>query len=111
VNRNDLVRYVKIFVDIDHSKLSDLEVSLSSPDATNVLLHNHTGGSNIINWYGYDNYQPPSEKLDTFKDKNPLGDWELNVLDINAGDAGELISYKLKIGFKTTFSENWFVYQ
>jgi len=110
VNSTDLVRYVKIFVDIDHSKLSDLEVSLTSPDATNVLLHNHTGGSNIINWYGYDNYEPPSVKLDTFVDKNPLGDWELNVIDINAGDAGKLISYKLKIGFKTTFSENWFVY-
>ncbi len=112
VNANSIVDTVKVFVDVDHFDLTDLEISLSSPDATSCILHNNTLSSDnvLIEWYGFSNYDSPPESLDIFKDKNTLGDWQITIKDTGPGFSGELVSYKLKIKLESTFSENWFIY-
>lgn len=76
-------------VNITHTWRGDLIVSLTSPEGTEHLLHNRTGGSEedlVQSW-----------SVATFNGETMQGDWTLTVSD-NAGlDVGTLNSWDLTI--------------
>ncbi len=88
VNRN-----VNIDINITHTWIGDLIVTLTSPSSTRVTLHNRTGGDaeNIVG--NYPQNLTPFESLDAFVGEPLDGTWNLTVSD-NAGyDTGVLNSW------------------
>lgn len=78
-------------VDITHTYVSDLEVTLTGPDGTKVKVHQRTGGSsdNIITTYS------TAEVLAPFVGKAAGGTWTLLVADRAGQDIGKLNRWKL----------------
>ncbi|MBU1950967.1 MAG: proprotein convertase P-domain-containing protein [Candidatus Eisenbacteria bacterium] len=92
-----MVTAVEVYVNITHTYIGDLIVDLTSPDGTNVVLHNRSGGTaeNIIGWYPTD--LTPAESLDAFIGDDTDGNWRLHVSDNAGADLGVLNEWCLKI--------------
>ena len=86
-------------VNITHTFIGDLTVTLTSPSGTSVTLHNQSGGSadNIIKTYD-DDTEPVDGPglLADFNDETIQGNWTLQVSDSATGDTGTLNSWSLK---------------
>ena len=87
------VAAIAVEVDISHSYIGDLRVSLDSPAGTEVVLHGRTGG-------GTDNLQIDWQSgtvaaLAAFHGEAVAGDWHLRVQDLAARDVGKLNRWKL----------------
>lgn len=82
-------------INISHTYQGDLTVTLRSPDGTEVILHNGTGGTtdNIIG--NYPNTLTPAQSLDAFLGKSHNGDWTLIISDGANGDEGTLNSWAI----------------
>jgi hypothetical protein len=91
------VSAVEVYVNITHTYIGDLIVDLTSPDGTNVVLHNRTGGTaeNIIGWYPND--LDPAESLDAFVGDATDGVWRLHISDNAGADVGVLNEWCLNI--------------
>ncbi len=78
-------------VDITHSYIGDLEVTLTGPDGTKVKAHKRTGGGsdNLIRSYSTD------AELAPFLGKAAGGTWTLLVADRAGQDTGKLNRWKL----------------
>ena len=90
-----LVKEVSVSVDITHTYIGDLLVSLVSPSGTNVVLHQRTGGSadNLIATYT----AATTSALQTLRGQALQGAWKLKVADLEAVDVGKLNRWGLKI--------------
>lgn len=76
-------------VDVSHSWIGDLTLTLRSPEGTEVVLHDQTGGwANDIQGY----FSP-----DGFDGENAAGTWSLYIGDSAAGESGGLRSWSLHI--------------
>ena len=86
---------VTVSVDIAHPYIGDLQVSLTSPTGSTVMLHNRTGASadNVIKTYA--NEDTPA--LAGFVGQPAQGDWRLRVADLAARDLGMLRHWRLKL--------------
>ena len=84
---------IKATLDIDHTYIGDLSVSLQSPDGKKFVLHDRQGGSkdNIIKTY--------SQELDKLIGTSFKGDWVLYVEDHTAQDTGRLNWWSLDIQY------------
>ncbi|HWT01626.1 MAG TPA: proprotein convertase P-domain-containing protein [Pyrinomonadaceae bacterium] len=89
------VRAVKVSLDITHTWIGDLRVSLAAPDATVVVLHDRSGadGDNIRRTY--DTMAAPA--LAALSNHTAQGDWTLQVQDLAAQDIGTLNNWSLEI--------------
>ncbi len=76
-------------VNITHTYIGDLVVTLRSPAGTTATLHNRTGGST-------DNLNQ-SFPLSAFNGQNAAGTWTLSVSDQASIDVGTLNSWSLSI--------------
>ncbi len=87
---------IEVYVNITHTWIGDLIVSLTSPGGTTVVLHNRTGGSadDIVGWYPGE--LTPHESLDAFIGETTDGDWRLTVSDNAGGDQGYLNTWCLR---------------
>jgi subtilisin-like proprotein convertase family protein len=88
---------VNVFVDIKHTYIGDLDLTLVSPVGTTVLLHNNSGGGadNIFTWY--DTETQPAEPLSKVNGENSQGIWKLRVEDSATGDTGTIDDWKLEV--------------
>ncbi len=89
------LRDVAVAVDISHTYIQDLVVSLVSPAGTEVFLHRRSGGSadNIITTYDANNTPALFQLLG-----QPLtGDWRLKCSDHARRDRGKLNRWGLRI--------------
>ncbi|MBP7149088.1 MAG: proprotein convertase P-domain-containing protein [Acidobacteria bacterium] len=88
---------VNVYVDVTHSYKSDLVVTVVSPSATPVVLHDRSGGSgsNILGWY--DSQIAPAEPLARFAAEPAAGAWTLKVTDAVPANSGTLNSWKLEV--------------
>lgn len=88
---------INVLVDIAHTYIGDLKVSLISPAGTTVALHNRTGGStdNLLTWY--DTQTVPAEPLSAFNGQNSFGAWRLKVEDLAGGDTGAVNGWTLEV--------------
>jgi subtilisin-like proprotein convertase family protein len=88
---------VNVFVDISHTYIGDLVVTLVSPGGTECVLHDRAGGSDndLVTWY--DKETEPAEPLTVFDGENSHGTWTLRVEDEAGSDTGALEAWTLEI--------------
>jgi len=90
---------ITVNVDISHTYIGDLKVSLLSPSGTQVILHNRNGvGQNDLQQV-FDAVTTPS--LHTLTGENVNGNWTLQVEDLAAVDLGILNSWTLELAGST----------
>lgn len=94
------LRSIKVAVNLDHTYIGDLVVTLKPPAATGVAritLHDRTGGGTNNLKKTYDQVSIPA--LAALVGKSPKGTWTLSVADKEAADQGTLRSVTLHLGF------------
>jgi subtilisin family serine protease len=94
------VEAVSAGVDLKHSFIGDLVITLEPPAATRVApvtLHNRAGGSGKAIKTVYDKASVPG--LGAFAGKACAGTWTLRIRDAAAQDAGTLLSFSLRLSF------------
>jgi len=104
---------VDVVLNVNHSYIGDLKVSLTSPEGVVVVLvqASDDDGSNFVQTV-FDDNSPlrllnsnapytgafkPDEVLSAFNSKMSLGDWTLKIVDTADEDTGSLISWGLSI--------------
>ena len=81
--QDDLIIFdSETYLNITHSYIGDLVVTLTSPAGTTATLHNQAGGSN-------DDIDQ-SFSSSAFNGESTLGDWTLKIVDTYAADTGDL---------------------
>jgi len=92
------VSSVAVALSIDHPDLTQLVVSLSGPDGSNILLISGGGrpGDALREVFG--RTREPLEPLSTFAGRPAAGTWRLRVVDTVPGaGAGRLVSWALLV--------------
>ncbi|WP_085297938.1 S8 family serine peptidase [Cognaticolwellia mytili] len=79
----------EIHVNISHSWIGDLNVSLTSPAGTTAVLHGNVGGGTVD--------LDKTFSTDAFSGEVAMGDWVLSVVDSGAADTGSLNNWSLTI--------------
>jgi len=95
VDAHGLVDEIEVFVDITHTYIGDLNVSLQAPSGQQITLHDQQGweADNIIKTYKLDN----TPALQTLLRESVGGVWELKVTDLAGADIGKLNKWRMKI--------------
>ena len=95
VDASGQVQEIEVSVDITHTYIQDLIVTLVSPQSTGVDLHNRSGGSadNIINTYTLQT----TPDLQTLIGEFMQGQWKIKVADVEGQDLGKLNHWSLKL--------------
>lgn len=107
---NASISQINVGVNITHSYINDIKVSLRHPDNTKVLLIDQICGSqdgivaSIKDGFGPVNCTnpvvgtfDPTQPLSTFNAKNSGGNWNLEVQDFYSGDQGTLNSWTIEV--------------
>jgi len=92
---NGTVRDFEVALDITHSYIGDLRVSLTAPGGETVLLHDRLGGDadNIIRSFA----SATLPALQSLRGVAAKGRWTLQVIDLAAIDVGKLNRWRLKL--------------
>ncbi|MDX9911014.1 MAG: S8 family serine peptidase [Phycisphaerales bacterium] len=117
VTDSRIVRDVNVRVDLDHTFVSDLRLTLVAPNGTAVQLFNRRGGSadNLTNTFFDDEASAtiasgaapftglfkPEVPLGFFDGLSGLGQWLLVIDDLSALNDGQLNSWSLDITFES----------
>lgn len=120
---------LEVSLDIQHTWVSDLIISLEGPDGQEVLLYSERGldGDNLINTTFSDSAETPiadgtapftgrfipEEPLSLFAGLDPNGVWKLKVEDVFAQDQGVLLNWTLSLfleGRNVTDDQGWFYF-
>jgi len=100
VSDNTTVESLTVAVDLKHTSIGDLVITLQPPVGTGmnpVVLHNRTGGSTNNLKKTYDAVTTPA--LSSVAGKSCAGVWTLEIRDENAADSGTLVSFGLNMSF------------
>ena len=92
------LKSIKVAVDIEHTYIGDLVISIKPPAATGVnaiTLHNREGGALDNVKKTYDEVNAPG--LVALKGKSPQGTWTLVVEDREKQDTGRIRSFTLEM--------------
>jgi subtilisin-like proprotein convertase family protein len=101
VGETQKIETVSVLVDIRHTYIGDLILTLIPPTNLHVgsiILHNRKGGATNNIKKEYDILTTPT--LDKVKGKNPQGRWTLQIQDKAFRDIGTLVSFGLSITFQ-----------
>lgn len=90
-----VVQGVKVDVDITHTFIGDLNVTLTSPTGSSVTLHERSGGSADNLTQAYDVSTKPA--LSAFDGEPARGIWTLQVKDLARVDRGRLKSWSIDL--------------
>jgi M6 family metalloprotease-like protein len=90
-----VVKDITVGIDITHTYIRDLLVTLTSAKGTSVKLHNRTGGSsdNIVKTYTI----ATTTDLGQIIGEQIKGTWKLKVADLEGWDRGKLNHWEVKI--------------
>jgi len=97
VDSDHHVTDLQVELDLKHTWIGDLTVSLVAPDGTEVKLHDKGGSSDDDIKGTYGDGLDPVESFDAFRGMEAGGDWKLKVVDAAGQDVGKLVSWGLKI--------------
>jgi subtilisin-like proprotein convertase family protein len=93
------IQSLSVNVNIVHPSRGDLQIFLTAPDGTLVILQNvssdHAAATQVT--YGVDT--DSAEPLDSFRGHTANGRWTLTVRDLRSGNNGTLLSWSLGIVF------------
>ena len=97
INSRDefIIDSIKVGIEITHTYISDLLVTLASPSGTQVVLHNRTGGSANDLQTEFNHLSVPGLRALVGQPVN--GTWRLHVQDMAPEDRGRLKSWSLDI--------------
>ncbi len=96
---------VQVNLEIDHTKIGDLVVTLVSPDGTEAVLANRPGGSgNTADDISF------SFTANNFWGENPVGAWTLKVEDKATGETGTLENWTLIFNGDASSSDDTYFY-
>ncbi|HAY32865.1 MAG TPA: proprotein convertase P-domain-containing protein [Ignavibacteria bacterium] len=114
VNINTSINNIKLFIGLNHTKLTDLEISLVSPHGDSITVFNNrstnSSDNNLItifddfadssllsNRYAsfYCKVKPENNMNNVFMNKNAQGKWHLVIKDEAALDSGILYAWGL----------------
>ena len=86
---------MEVSLDITHTYIRDLRISLRSPAGTEVILHDNTGGSadNLVKNYT----NATTTGLGSLAGQPISGTWHLSVADTAGQDVGKLNSWRIVI--------------
>ncbi|MBC7954503.1 MAG: proprotein convertase P-domain-containing protein, partial [Cytophagales bacterium] len=96
ITRAGLVGQLKVAVDITHTFIGDLRITLTSPGGRNVVLHSQLGAGQDNLVVTYDSAAPLSP-LSALMGQAMQGNWTLRVVDAAAVDVGTLNKWSLAI--------------
>ena len=88
------IERLTVQIQLEHADVSQLRITLRSPEGTEVVLHEGGGGENINTRYGRATL-PHSGRMDDFWGEAPNGVWHLTLIDTAAETAGSLQSWAL----------------
>ena len=86
---------IKVTLNVKHSYIGDLLITLESPSGLRVILHNREGASMNDLHIEYDANLIPA--LQNFTGESTQGDWQLHIQDLASADRGRLIDWSLSI--------------
>jgi len=89
---------IHIGIFIGHSHISDLIVSLTSPEGTMVTLHDRSGGADDDIATVYDLVTEPADgaaALEALRGETGRGLWQLDVSDHSGGEVGAVLEWVL----------------
>ncbi len=94
-NASGNVGSVEVSVDITHTWIADLQISLRSPAGTEVILHDETGGSadDVVKTFT----AATTPALGSLAGQSISGDWQLRVSDRVGQDIGKLNNWRVVI--------------
>jgi subtilisin-like proprotein convertase family protein len=89
------VQDIAVSVDITHTYIGDLSVSLIAPNGSRIALHERSGGDadNLIKTYT----TMTTSGLASLRGQPVQGAWRLRVTDLEARDTGKLNRWGVKI--------------
>ena len=112
VNDARAIKDLNLRLDLDHTYVSDLEITLIAPDGSeqilfnrhgadgddfeNVLLDDEAGSPITTATPPYSGSLRPTNGLNTFDGKSALGTWTLLIRDYSALNSGQLNSWSLE---------------
>lgn len=100
INQPLCIGDINVSIDISHTYIGDLSVTLRSPAGVTVTLHDRSGGSAEDIRLTYDDEGTAPDGPGTMADfdrQSPVGLWTLTVRDLAGGDTGTLNSWTLRI--------------
>lgn len=100
VGENDPVERLAVIVEILHSYIGDLIVSLIPPSELNlgkIILSNRSGGATRNLKQTFDALTVPA--LANFQGKTVKGTWQLEVQDMAVRDEGQLVKFGVELFF------------
>ncbi len=100
VGEAELIESLSVQVEILHTYIGDLIVTLIPPPAmnmANLVLHDRRGGATRNLKHTFDALNTPG--LSAFKGKNVKGKWTLQVRDAAVRDEGTIVRYALELTF------------
>jgi len=86
-------------VNITHPSRGDLQILLTAPDGTTVILQNPSTDRAPFTQVTYGVDADSAERLDVFHGRAANGRWTLTVKDLQPQNAGTLLSWSLAITF------------
>lgn len=89
------LKSVSVYVDVSHTRIGDLRVTLSAPSGATITLHDRTGANtdDIKKTYG------SASALRPLLNTVAAGNWTLAVGDHAAGDVGTLNSWSVSLEY------------
>lgn len=94
-----IIEDVRVRVDIRHPSRGDLRITLVAPDGTEVVLQQLSIDRTADVHVTYGLTATPSQPLSILRGRVALGEWQLRIVDLRAGDAGTLESWSLILRF------------
>jgi subtilisin-like proprotein convertase family protein len=91
---------VSVGIDVDHSYVGDLRVTVASPSGTEVVLRDHTGAGNAHLVSSYD--ATTLAALSGYVGQSATGRWEVRVRDDAGADTGTFHSASLRVACTET---------
>jgi len=100
VTRAGRIQRLTVVVDIAHTFIGDLRVTLVGPTGTTAVLHNRAGGSqaNLVTTYRSEDIPALAALLG----EQAQGDWRLQVADLANADVGTLRRWGLEMNLEAT---------
>ncbi len=89
-----------VSVDIEHTYIGDLQVSLTSPAGSTVVLHNRSGGraDDLVKSYTSEDILGLADLLG----EQAQGDWRLHIADLAGADVGTLRRWGLEMDLEAS---------
>ncbi|MEA2326430.1 MAG: hypothetical protein QOE68_1389 [Thermoanaerobaculia bacterium] len=93
------IERLAVNVNISHPSRGDLQILLTAPDGTTVILQNPSTDRAPFAQVTYGIDADSAERLDVFHGRPAKGRWTLTVRDLQPQNAGTLLSWSLAITF------------